>query len=209
MKLSALEIKQQTFAKALRGYDVAEVQSFLNMVSNEWEHLSNKCRDQEHEIRRLSEKLEHYQKVEEALHETLQSSKESAEQRINTSKQEAQNRIAKADLEAEKIVRDARNERQNIRLSIQRLLERREEIIRGIESYLELATESLDSFKQDKASIYSLPEEEQVKSPPEKEQNASSGSNNPSDSDKQQKKSATPEADDLDDLDDLIDDIDE
>lgn len=206
MKLSALEIKQQTFAKTLRGYDVAEVQSFLNMVSSEWEHLSNKCRDQEQEIRRLSEKLEHYQKVEEALHETLQASKESAEQRINTSKQEAQNRIAKADLEAEKIVRDARNERQTIRRSIQRLLERREEIIRGIESYLELATDSLDSFKQDNASIYSLPEEEQVKSPPEKEQDASSASDNPSDSDKQQKKSATPEDDDLDDL---LDDIDE
>ena len=89
MKLSALEIKQQTFAKSMRGYDVAEVQSFLNVVSSEWEHLANKCREQEYEIRRLTEKLEHYQKVEEALHETLQTAKESAQQRIDSSKQEA------------------------------------------------------------------------------------------------------------------------
>lgn len=164
MKLSALEIKQQSFAKSIRGYDVSEVHSFLNVVANEWEHLSNKIRDQDREIKRLSEKLDHYQKVEEALHETLQAAKESSEQRISTSKQEAQSRIAQADLDAEKIVRDARQERQSIRQSIQRLLERRNEIIRGMESYLELATESLESFKRDDASTYSLPEDNQQQS---------------------------------------------
>ncbi|MDG5766879.1 DivIVA domain-containing protein [Balneolales bacterium ANBcel1] len=197
MKLSALEIKQQTFAKSMRGFDVAEVQSFLNVVSNEWEHLSNKCRDQEQEIRRLTDKLEHYQKVEEALHETLQTAKESAQQRISSSKQEAQNRISQADLEAEKIVRDAHQERQAIRQSIQRLLERRHEIIRGMESYLELATESLDTFRRDDSSTYSLPKEESDTSPPLRQKSADSAST-----------AASPAAG-TDDLDHLLDDIDE
>ncbi len=201
MKLSALEIKQQNFAKSLRGYDVAEVQSFLNVVSNEWEHLSNRCKDQEREMQRLTEKLQHYQKVEEALHETLQTARESAEQRINSSKQEAQNRIARAELEAEKIIRDSQKERQSIRQSIQRLLERRHEIIRGMESYLELATESLESFRRDDNSTYSLPNEDSREA---------ADSKNGTDQDDQKKKTKTtshaPGAEDLDDLIDNLDD---
>ncbi len=199
MKLSALEIKQQSFTKSLRGYDVAEVQSFLNVVSNEWEHLSNRSRDQEREIQRLTEKLQHYQKVEEALHETLQTAKESAEQRVNSSRQEAQNRIAKAELEADKIVRDAQQERQFIRQSIQRLLERRHEIIRGMESYLELATESLESFRRDDSSTFSLPREDA--------QDVSDARNGAEEKKKKTKKtSPVPGAEDLDDL---IDDLDD
>ncbi len=200
MKLSALEIKQQNFAKSLRGYDVAEVQSFLNVISYEWEHLSNRCRDQEREIQRLTEKLQHYQKVEEALHETLQTARDSAEQRIISSKQEAQNRIAKAELEAEKIVRDSQKERQSIRQSIQRLLERRHEIIRGMESYLELASESLESFRRDDSSTYSLPNDDSREA---------AKSKNGSDQDDQKKnKKPTSPVPGTEDLDDLIDDLD-
>ncbi len=201
MKLSALEIKQQNFAKSLRGYDVTEVQSFLNLVSNEWEHLSNRSREQEREIQRLTEKLQHYQKVEEALHETLQAAKESTEQRINSSKQEAQNRIAKAELEAEKIVRDAQQERQFIRQSIQRLLERRHEIIRGMESYLELAIESLESFRRDDNSTFSLPREDA-----KEVSDAKNGAGREEPKKKTKTTSPVPGAEDLDDL---IDDLDD
>lgn len=201
MKLSALEIKQQSFAKSLRGYDIAEVQSFLNVVSNEWEHLSNRCRDQEREIQRLTEKLQHYQKVEEALHETLQAAKESAEQRINSSRQEAQNRIAKAEIEAEKIVRDAQQNRQSIRQSLQRLLERRQEIIRGMESYLELATESLETFRRDEGGTFSLPKEAQ----PETTDNR----NGAGSEEKKKKNKSTSPVPGTEDIDDLIDDLDE
>lgn len=201
MQLSALEIKQQAFAKTFRGYDTAEVQSFLNVVSNEWEHLSNKCKDQEREIQRLSEKLQHYQKVEEALHETLQTAKESAEQRILSSKQEAQNRLAKADLEAEKIVRGAQQERQFIRQNIQRLLERRHEIIRGIESYLDLASESLDTFRRDDSSIYSMPDEAY-------QENSGSVNRNPSEDQQKKNKPVSP-VPGTEDIDDLLDDLDD
>ncbi|MEX0680141.1 MAG: DivIVA domain-containing protein [Balneolales bacterium] len=207
MKLTALEIKQQTFAKSLRGYDVAEVQSFLNVVSSEWEHLSNKLKDQEGELQRLNDKLQHYQKVEEALHETLQAAKLSSEERINSSKQDAQNRIAKADLEAEKIIRESQQERQAIRQSIQRLLERRQEIIRGMKSYLDLATESLESFKQNASSTYSLPQEEQATQKDDKSSSSSKNDHKKSNTDSKSKSS--PTAPNTDDLDHLLEDLDE
>lgn len=156
MKLTALEIKQQNFEKSLRGYDVGEVTAFLNVIASEWEHLVGRNRDLEREIEQFKDKLKHYEKVEEALHETLQAAKESSEQRLSAAKKEAQNRIMKAEMEAEQIVRDATQKRHQIRQEILGMLNRREEILRGMKSYLELAQESLNSFGRDDAGTYSL-----------------------------------------------------
>jgi cell division initiation protein len=160
MKLTALEIKQQEFEKSLRGYDKDEVQAFLNLVSNEWEHLVAKNRELENRIEDLEEKLKHYERVEEALHETLQTAKESAEQKLTGARKDARNKIEKAEMEAESIIREATQQRQQVRQSIIRLLDRRNEIIGGIRSYLELAQESLEQFSKDEAALFDLPPEE-------------------------------------------------
>lgn len=161
MKLTALEIKQQDFDKSLRGYDKAEVQAFLNLMSNEWEHLVAKNRELESRIDELEEKLEHYERVEEALHETLQTAKESAEQKLTGARKDARNKIEKAEMEAESIIREATQQRQQVRQSIIRLLDRRKEIIGGIRSYLEMAQESLEQFSQDEAALFNLPDDEE------------------------------------------------
>jgi cell division initiation protein len=159
MKLTALEIKQQKFEKSLRGYDPNEVNAFLNMVSLEWENIVTRQRDMERDLAQMKDKLKHYERVESALHETLQAAKESAEQRLNGAKNEARARIEKAELEAESILHDAQQQRQSVRQDILRLIERRDEIVRGIKSYLDMATQSVNSFSRDDSSIYSLPKE--------------------------------------------------
>jgi len=160
MKLTALEIKQQEFEKSFRGYDKAEVQAFLNLVSNEWEHLVAKNRELEKRIDELEEKLKHYERVEEALHETLQTAKESAEQKLTGARKDARNKIEKAEMEAESIVREATQQRQQVRQSIIRLLDRRKEIISGIRSYLDMARESLEQFSKDEAALFEVPVED-------------------------------------------------
>lgn len=169
MKLTALEIKQQTFDKSLRGYDKAEVEAFLNLMSNEWEHMVAKNRELEKKIDDLEEKLKHYERVEEALHETLQTAKESAEQKLTGARREAQTKVEKAEMEAESIIREATQQRQQVRQSIIRLLDRRKEIIGGMRSYLEMAQESLEQFSKDEASLFNLPDEK-MESPWKKNQ---------------------------------------
>lgn len=160
MKLTALEIKQQEFEKSFRGYDKDEVEAFLNLMSNEWEHLVGKNRELEERIDELEEKLKHYERVEEALHETLQTAKESAEQKLTGARKDARNKVEKAEMEAESIIREATQQRQQVRQSIIRLLDRRKEIISGIRSYLEMAQESLEQFSKDEAALFDLPADE-------------------------------------------------
>jgi cell division initiation protein len=162
MKLTPLEIKQQQFEKSLRGFDVADVQSFLTLVSNEVEHLLNKNKELEDQIEKLNDRVRHYERVEEALHETLQTTKESVAQKLDGAKTEAQNKIDKAEMQAEVILKEANHQRQQVRQNIQRLLEKREEIIAGMNSYLENSQESLSKFKKDELGIFSFPKDEDV-----------------------------------------------
>lgn len=160
MKLTPLEIKQQQFEKTLRGFDVADVQSFLTLVSNEVEHLLNKNKELENQIDKLNDRVRHYERVEEALHETLQTTKESVAQKLDGAKAEAQNKIDKAEMQAEGILKEANHQRQQIRQNIQRLLEKREEIIAGMNSFLENSHESLSKFGKDELGIFTLPKED-------------------------------------------------
>ncbi|WP_421773340.1 DivIVA domain-containing protein [Gracilimonas sp.] len=162
MKLTPLEIKQQTFEKGLRGYDTADVQAFLTLVSNEFEHLINKNKELEQQIDKLTERVKHYERVEDALHETLQTAKESMEQKVSGAKQEAKNTLEKAEMEADAIIKEANHNRQQIRQSILRLLDRREEIINGITSYLENAKKSVEQFSKDEMEVFQLPKEERL-----------------------------------------------
>ncbi|MBO6522829.1 MAG: DivIVA domain-containing protein [Balneolaceae bacterium] len=160
MKLTPLEIKQQQFEKSLRGYDVADVQAFLTLVSNEYEHLLTKNKELDEQIEKLSDRVRHYERVEEALHETLQTTKESLAQKMDNARLEAKNTTDKAQMEAESIISEANQQRNQIRQSILRLLDRRDEIIAGISSYLDNAKNSVDKFSKDEMSIFTLPSDE-------------------------------------------------
>ena len=163
MKLTPIEIKQQQFEKSLRGYDVADVQAFLTLVSNEYEHLLTKNNELEDQIEKLGDRVRHYERVEEALHETLQTTKESVAQKMDNARLDAKNTTDKAQMDAEGIIQEANQQRAHIRQSILRLLDRRDEIISGISSYLDNAKSSIDKFSKDEMSIFTLPLDEEVK----------------------------------------------
>lgn len=201
MKLTALEIKQQQFEKTLRGYDVSEVNAYLNLVANEWEHMVGKIRELESKLDTMEKRLKHYEQVEQALHETLQTTKNNAEHKLAGAKKEAEHIIEKAEKESEGIVLEANERRQQIRQSILRLLERRQEIISGMNSYLEMAQESLTNLTRDDTFQYSLPKEEYESH--ENKSDSSDSSNNRS-----QKKDDQPPSTAPDDLDDILDNID-
>lgn len=158
MKLTALEIKQQQFEKALRGYDQAEVQSYLNLLATEWEFMVGKIRELENQVSGLNDKLKHYERVEEALHETLQTAKSSAEEKLVGARKEAKNIVEKAELEAETIYQEAHRERWKIRQHTLQIVEKREEMVQSLRSFLENINHSLEQFSGDKQSLFSVPE---------------------------------------------------
>ena len=159
MKLTALEIKKQQFEKSLRGYDKGEVDAFLQLVSSEWEHMTGKIRELEQNLEKYEERIRHFERVEGALHETLQTAKDSADEKLLNARKQAQNIIEKAEMEAEGVLKEAHRQRKEVRQDMLRLLERREEMIHSIRSYLDLSLQSLKQFSADEASLFRVPPE--------------------------------------------------
>lgn len=183
IKLTALGIRQHWFEKSLRGYNVSEVRSFLNHVASEWEHLVGRIHILQTEVEKLNAKLEQYQKVEGALHETLQTASNSAEEKLTGAKKEAQTIVEKAEMDAEAILNESSRKRIEIRQDIHLLTEKREEIIREIKSYLENTREFLNHFEEDESGVFSLPGEETGDAPQAGNEKKKNGADNMSGSD--------------------------
>ena len=179
MKLTALEIKQQQFEKSMRGYDPAEVQSYLSLLATEWEHMAGKVRELENQVDKLNDKLKHYERVEEALHETLQTAKSSAEEKLSGARNEAKNIVEKAELQAETIFQEAHRERWKVRQHTLQIVEKREEMIRSLSSFLDNTVKSLNQFSDDKQSLFTVPDIDEetptIKSAPKRKKQPKSG----------------------------------
>lgn len=147
MKLSPLDIRKQDFTRRLRGYDPEEVQAFLHTLSAQWDSVLEDTRRQEERVRDLENKLRHYERVEEALQEALQTARESARQAMQAAEQKAQQIRHVAENDAERIKRDAEQERMRMRQETQAIHGRRKEIVARLRAFLISEMEMLAHFE--------------------------------------------------------------
>ena len=148
MRLSPLDIKKQEFTRTLRGYDQDEVQAFLDMLAGQWEALLAEQRRTEVQVGDLKAKMEHYQKVEEALQETLLTARERAQQALENARQEAAILVKKAVGESEDLTRAALKQRAQLMQEIQERVGRRDEIVARLRAFLMSEAELLAHFEE-------------------------------------------------------------
>jgi cell division initiation protein len=157
MSLTPLEIKKQEFSTTMRGWNVEEVRTFLNLVANEWEGLCDENRDLLEEVKELREKVDHYQQLEESLHETLKDVRAAAQTRMEGARRQADHTVEKAHLQAAAIINHAEHQRGQIYGQIMGLRGRRAEIISSIRAYLQATLESLEQFEDNPAGGHHTP----------------------------------------------------
>ncbi len=71
MKITPMDIQQQQFTVRFRGFDIQEVDSFLETVANELEELIKKNNELKEELERKEARIWEYQNMEKTLKETL------------------------------------------------------------------------------------------------------------------------------------------
>ncbi len=148
MKISPLDIKKQEFARSLRGYDLEEVQAFLDMLAGQWEEMLADQRRADDKVRELQDKLEHYRRVEEALQEALHTAREGSKQALENAKQEAALIVKKAVGEAEDLTRSALLQRDVLLQEVDQLNGRRDEIVARLRAFLLSEVEILSHFEE-------------------------------------------------------------
>ena len=109
MRITPLDIQQKQFPVRFRGFDMEEVDSFLELIREELEEILRENVSLRENVRRLDEQLKEYKSIESTLKNTLISTQEMVEEYKNNIKKNAELIRKEAELEAEKIIREAQN----------------------------------------------------------------------------------------------------
>ena len=108
VSLKAVDILQQKFPIKFRGYDVQDVDSFLEVIAREVERLSNENLKNKDMVLVLKNEVEIYKKKEESINAALVTVQKMAEDVRNSAVKEAEKIVSEANFESEKIMKEAR-----------------------------------------------------------------------------------------------------
>jgi len=136
MRISPLEIEQQTFNKALRGFDPVEVAAYLENLAREFESLIAENADLQGKVKVLSSKLENYEEIEKTLQETLLTSQKTAEEARRNLEKEADLVIKQARLERQQILEEARTQLSELNRKIAELQMAKERYLSEFKAFL-------------------------------------------------------------------------
>jgi len=110
VKFSPLDIQQQRFNVKFRGYDIEEVETFLDSVAQELEDHVQKINELNDELERKNERIWEYQNMEKTLKETLMIAQSASEEVRKNARKAADDQRQAARREAEAVIADAKQQ---------------------------------------------------------------------------------------------------
>lgn len=107
--LTPLDIHNKEFKRSFRGYNEEDVDEFLDRVIKDYELLYRENIELKENMDRLNSKLEHFQHMENTLHNTLIVAQETAEEVKLNAKKTTELMIKEAEINSQKLVEEAAN----------------------------------------------------------------------------------------------------
>lgn len=153
MKITPLEVKRQQFKKGMRGYDTVEVETFLEMLSNELEDLLKANKDLKDKTIELETQLADYKHMEKTLQQTLMQAQEASGKSIENSRKEASLIIQEAELKASQIVEKARLDFARAKDDISTLKSRKESILSKLKMLLKSELDLISALSIDEEDL--------------------------------------------------------
>ena len=110
MKITSMDISNKEFKKVIRGYSSDEVDEFLDKIAEDYEVLYKENSSLKEKGFMLNEKLEHFAKMEETIHNTLVLAQNAAEQAKLSAQKEAELILRMANESSKQIFDKAHND---------------------------------------------------------------------------------------------------
>ena len=107
MRITPLDIQQKQFATKLRGFDMEEVDSFLELIREEMEERLRENANLREEARRYEKQLKEYNNIDTTLKDSVVNTQQIVEQFRDTAKKDAELIIKEAELKTEEMIRMA------------------------------------------------------------------------------------------------------
>lgn len=154
MKITPLDIRQQQFGVKFRGFDMAEVDAFLDMVSTEMEEALQERDNFREQLERRQQDLVEYKDRERDLQKSLSAVQQVRESLTEGATREAQLIVEEAKQRAAEMLARAEEDLGKIRAEVHRL--------QGLKKTFEIRLRStLDSFQK----MLDLDEAEDMEAP--------------------------------------------
>ena len=150
MKFNPENIKNYEFNKAFRGFDVDEVEVFLEKIADELDGLHKENDRLKSELEEKTGLINEYRKIEKNLQNALISAQESTNRAADSAKKQSNLIMKEAELKARQTVELAKNEAAEVRNSVYRLREERDIIIAKLKAIVETQEKLITRDYEDK-----------------------------------------------------------
>ncbi len=149
MTITPLDIQQQQFKTRFRGFDIREVDTFLEHMADAFESLQSENKKLREEINRLKLESQGYKEREETFKRAMLNSQKVLEQMKQNARKSAELVIADAEIKAEKILSRAQNRLEQLHEDIAELKRQRMQIEVQIRSIIESHSKLLEIGKEE------------------------------------------------------------
>lgn len=149
MQFTPLDIQQQQFKISFRGFDVREVDAFLEQIADTFKSLQSNNISLQDEISRLKLENQGYRQREETFKRAMLNSQKVLEQMKKNAQKSAELIIADAEVKAEKLLNRAHSRLAQLHEDIAELKRQRIQIEIQVRSILENHTKFLDLGKEE------------------------------------------------------------
>lgn len=150
--MTPLDIQQQRFRTRFRGFDVQEVDAFLEQLAEIFESFQTERDALEEKIRRLKFEVQGYKDREDTFKRAMLNSQQVIEQMKENARKSSELIIADAEIKAEKILNTAHNRLAQLQEDINELKRQRLQVEVQIRSVLEAHSKLLEIGKEEAAA---------------------------------------------------------
>ncbi len=147
--LTPLDIHNKEFKRSFRGYNEEEVDEFLDRVIKDYEQLYRENIDLKENLDRLNSKLEHYQHMENTLHNTLVIAQETAEEVKLNAKKETELILKESEIRAQKMVEEAMGKVRRMTSEYEEMQKQAQIYRTRMQTFLQAQLEMLKSAEED------------------------------------------------------------
>jgi cell division initiation protein len=151
MQITPLDIRKHPFRKTFKGFDPDQVNSFLNMVADEYEKLIRSSNELATQLKSCEQKVEQYTRIEKTLNETLLTAQRASDEaRVNAQK-EAELILKDAQLRATRYEDEARRRVDKIDSDLVALRNQRDSFLARFKAMLRTQLDLLTTINEDLA----------------------------------------------------------
>lgn len=148
--LTPLDIHNKEFKRSLRGYDINEVDEFLDEVIKDFETLYKENMELREEVNKQKEQVNRYREIEETLQNTMVLAQKMAEEAKRNTEKETELAIWEARKKAEQIISQAHDEVTETIRKVEQLKAFEKQMKTKMRSYLVTQLQLLDETVLDK-----------------------------------------------------------